>query len=296
MSDGDQGASEIGSCATVHLMLAAVLLVLAATPDGGAQRCGTSPCQTFKTSRAAFEQVLKTQPLILGIGEYHELEGSPKVKSAIKRFTEEMLPALKGKATSLVVETWMTNGRCGEAEKQATAEVKKVTQRPDTTEDEVTTMMNRSFDNGLANHILVLNCDEYRSMLDKDGSLDAEKSLKLVRRKVEEKALEVREKEEGGVPGKTLVLYGGALHNDLKPAEDYQDYSFGPLLSAAVDGGYRELDLLVPEYVEKDDDLVKEDWFAPALKLSGTGVTVLVSPQPKVFMLVFPRRKAPHAK
>jgi hypothetical protein len=277
-------------------MIAAVLLVLAATADAGTPLCGTAPCQSFKTSRAAFEQVLKSNPTVLGVGEYHELQGSPKVKSAIKRFTEDMLPTLKGKAASLVVETWMTNGRCGEAEKQATAEVKKVTQRPDTTEDEVTTLLDRSFDNGLANHILVLTCDEYRSMLDQDGTLDSEKSLKLVRRKIEEKALEVREKEEGGLPGKLLVLYGGALHNDLVPLEDYKDYSFGPSLQAALHGGYRELDLLVPEYVEKDDDLVKEDWFAPALKLAAGGATVLVTPHPDVYMLVFPRRKGPHAR
>lgn len=277
-------------------MIAAVLLLLATAPDAGTQRCGTAPCQSFKTSRAAFEQVLKSNPVILAIGEYHELSGSPKVKSAIKRFTEDMLPALKGKATSLVVETWMTNGRCGEAEKQATAQVKKVTQRPDTTEDEVTTLLDRSFDNGLANHILVLSCDEYRSMLDTDGSLDSEKSLKLVRRKVEEKALEIRDKKEGGVPGKTLVLYGGAMHNDLAPTDEWKDYSFGPLLASSLDGGYLELDLLVPEYVEKDEDLLKEDWFAPAMKLAGAGTTVLVTPHPDVFLVVFPRRKAPNAR
>jgi hypothetical protein len=273
-------------------MIAAALLVLAASADAGAPTCGSAPCQTFKTSRAALEQILKANPRILGIGEYHELDGSPKVKSAIKRFTEDMLPLLKGKATSLVVETWMTNGRCGEAEKQATAEVKKVTQRPDTTEDEVTTLLNRSYENGLANHILVLSCDEYKSMLEKDGSLDPGKSLELVRRKVAEKAIEVTEKEEGGVAGKILILYGGALHNDLHPTDDWKDYAFGPQLSKTVDGAYVELDLLVPEYVEKDDDLVKEDWFAPALKLSATGVTVLVNPQPNVFQLVFPRTRS----
>ena len=133
-------------------------------------------------------------------------------------------------------------------------------------------------------------------MLEKDGSLDAQKSLLLVREKVEARANEVRAKGEGGFPGRTLVLYGGALHNDLQPLPELKDYSFGPSLAAAVDGGYLELDLLVPEYVDGDEDLVKEPWFAPALKRAGTGVTVLVEPHPDVVMIVFPRRRTLRAR
>lgn len=271
-------------------MIAAVLVVLAAVPDAGTL-CGPAPCETFKTPAAAFKRVLERAPLVLAVGEYHALSGGPKVKSAIYRFTKDMVPLLSGKATSLIVETWMTNGRCGEVEKAAVAEVKKVTKRPDETEDEVTTLLGKTYDLGLSNHILVLDCAEYKSMLDETGSLDAAKSLLLVRRKVEQKALEVREKEEGAVPGKMLILYGGALHNDLKPLEGWEHYSYGPSLWASLDGGYVELDLVVPELGSNDDDLVKEPWFQPALARAGTTTTVLVTPHPGVYVLVFPKKK-----
>ncbi len=39
------------------------------------------------------------------------------------------------------------------------------------------------------------------------------------------------------------------------------------------------------------DDLKKEDWFAPALKLAASGKTVLVSPGPDSRVLIFPRSK-----
>jgi hypothetical protein len=276
-------------------VIALTLLLLTAAPDAGTL-CGTTKCEAFKTARAAFERAMERTPIVLAVGEYHEVEGGPKVKSAISRFTKEMLPSLKGKATSLILETWMTNGRCGEVEKKAVAEVKKVTQRPDTTEDEIQTLMDTSYGQGIANHILILDCDEYRSMLDEKGGLDAEKSLLLVRKKVEEKALEVREKKEGGLPGKTLILYGGALHNDLEPLEGWEAYAFGPSLSQAIDGGYVELDLVVPEFASRDEDLLKETWFAPALKLAGTTQTVLVSPHPDVYVLVFPRKKTSKGK
>jgi hypothetical protein len=268
---------------------AALLLLISAVPtaDAGSDCPG---CESFKSPRAAFERVVSAGPLILAVGEYHEVEGAPKVKSAIARFTADLLPLLKDKAGAMIAETWMLNGKCGETEKQAAKEVQKTTKRPKETEDEVTVMLNRSYALGLKNHILILTCDDYRSMLDEKGELDAEKSLKLVRDKVEEKALEVREKEEAAVEGKgkMLVLYGGALHNDLEPSERWAPFSFGPRLDREVEHRYVELDLLVPEYVKDDDDLVKEAWFKPALARAARGETVLVSPRPGVRMLVFP--------
>ena len=267
----------------------------AGSPDAGQVApgvvCGDSVCQTFPNPRAAFAKLLERQPVVLGLGEYHEVQGMPKVKSAIKRFTEVMLPQLKGRASALIVETWITTGRCGAVEKKAVQEVAKVTQRPATTEDEVTTMLTRSYELGIENHILTLSCDEYASMVGADGELDASKSLEMVRSKVQAKAEELRERDLAGLPGKPLILYGGAFHNDLYPADGAEDFSFGPALHRLVGAGYLELDLLVPEYVEKDDDLAKAPWFKPAMKLSASGKTVVVEPRPGSVTLIFPRTR-----
>ncbi|MHB8873331.1 MAG: hypothetical protein ACYC8T_06560 [Myxococcaceae bacterium] len=273
-----------------------------ATRDGGTAGIGARPastpgvpcgdrCLTFASPRAAFASVLERGPVVLGVGEYHEVQGMKKVKSAIKRFTELMLPQLAGRDCSLLVETWITTGRCGEVEKKAVKEVEKVTKRPETTEDEVTVLLTRSYDLGLSNHILTLSCDEYASMVGADGELDGEKSLVMVRRKVQAKAEELREREASALKGKPLVLYGGAFHNDIYPAEGTEDFSFGPALSKAVGPGYLELDLLVPEYVEKDEDLLKQPWFPPAMKLAAAGKTVLLEPKPRALVLLFPRTR-----
>jgi hypothetical protein len=254
------------------------------------------PCQTFPDAKAAFAKILERNAVILGVGEYHETQGAPKVKSAVKRFTTELLPLLKGKAGALVLETWITTGKCGQVEKEAVAAVQKTTQRPASTEDELTTLLDRSNALGLKNHILLLTCDEYKSMLGDDGELDGEKSLLLVRRKIEDKADEVRDKEEAGTKGRALVLYGGAIHNDLKPAPGFEDVTFGPTFQKQTQGGYLEVDLLVPEYVEGDDDLKKESWFDEAMKLSAAGKTVLVSPGPDSYALLFARTKVATTK
>lgn len=262
------------------MTLASALACALAAVDGGV------PMFDYPTQEAALRKVLETDPLILGVGEYHELQGAPKVPSAVKRFTQ-LLPALDGGARSLVVETWMLNGRCGKVEKQAAQAVEKTTQRPKETEDEVTTLMGRAYDLGFVNHTLLIDCDDYRSMLDAEGELDPDASLRLMRRKVEEMALKIVEKEEAGVPGKMLVLYGGALHNDLVPIPDDEPYAFGPTLQRETKGRYVEVDLLVPEYVERDEDLLKKPWFGPALALAKKGRHVVVQPSPGVNVILF---------
>lgn len=262
--------------------------LLAAAPDAGVT-CGPSPCEVFSSPARAFARVLEEKPLALGLGEYHEIEGGPKVPSALWHTTRELLPLLKSQAGALVAETWMTNGRCGEVEKKAVEAVQTVTKRPASTEDELTTLLDHSFRLGFQNHILLVSCDEYRELLDPDGGLNADASLVMVKRKVEELAERAQEKGEGGVPGKLLVLYGGAIHNDVRPPPDFVDWAFGPQLLRAFGGRYLELDLIVPEYGERDDDLVKEPWFAPAALLAKGGKTVLVRPGPHALMLVFAR-------
>ena len=258
------------------------LMVLAAAPP-------CEPCTVVANPLDGFRRVLAREPSVLTVGEYHEVNGAPKVPSAIRRFTNDLLPALKGKVASLVVETWMLNGKCGETEKKATAAVAKTTQRPDSTEDELTTLLDHTFKMGVKNHILLIDCDDYRSMTDDAGELDGEASLLLVKRKVEEKALEVLESEEAGTKEKVLLLYGGALHNDLEPLPEWRAYSFGPRLRRETNGHTVELDLLVPEYVDTDEDLLKEPWFAGAMALSKAGKTVLINPHPDVYLLLFPR-------
>jgi hypothetical protein len=264
----------------------AFVLMMLLSFDGG------TPMTAFAAPREAFSRVLATRPQILGVGEYHELAGAPKVPSALRHFTAEALPVLDGGATSMIVETWMLSGRCGEVEKQLAAAVEQTTKRPVETEDEVATMMGRAFDLGLKNHTLIITCADYASMLDSNKELDAEKSLLLMRGRVLEKAIEVRENDEGGLPGKMLIIYGGAIHNDLEPTSDDAVYSFGPRLRRETNGGYTELDLLVPEYVEGDHDLLKHAWFRPALALAKKGKTVLVQPSSGVNVIVFAYSKA----
>lgn len=274
--------------ALVVVAWVAVLGGVPPAPDAGVQ-CGGAPCWRFRTSRDAFARVLDAKPAVLALGEYHARTDLPRVRSTISRFMRELLPSLQGRAGSFIAETWMTKGSCGVVEKKAVAQVEKTTKRPKETEDELTTLLYRTADLGMVNHLLLVECDDYRTMLDAAGELDPLKTLEMVRRKVQEKAEEAKEAGEGGSPERMLILYGGALHNDLYPLEDYEPFAFGPALDALTPGAYVELDLIVPEYAADDSDLKATSWFAPAVALTkAKGQPVLVEPKPRSFMLVWP--------
>ncbi len=342
----------------LSLALASVLIAAPVAPD-----CGALAARYFADSRAAFQSAIEGGPTVIGVGEYHAVQGrGPKVRSAISRFTESLLPSLKGRAGHLVAETWIKSGRCGQVEKQAVAQIEKEARRPAETEDEVTSMLEKASDLGLEPHILKVECDDYVELLDAGGELDNVKLLALVTRLLREKALALAARERSGPRtrgppverpsadrsgsgprtrgppverpsadrsgsgprtrgppverppadrsgsgprtrgplverppadrsgsgAKAVVLYGGALHNELEPSEDLADFSFAPALRAALGERYRQVTLLVPELVEADPTAHREVWFSCLERYASVSRTLLIR-RGEARFLVFPR-------
>src|SRR4051794_19615123 len=99
------------------LLATVTALVVAAPPAGAAKPTITS----FDSPLSAVQSLLAQKPRVVGFGEYHEIEGATaggaKIRSSIKRFTEELLDGLAPSASDLILETWVTEGRCGKKEK-----------------------------------------------------------------------------------------------------------------------------------------------------------------------------------
>lgn len=284
-------------------LLPLALAVLAAARAPAPLECGELTCRHFDSPKQAFSVVLERKPLVLGLGEYHEVEGAPKVKSAIKRFTEALLPLLKDRATDLIAETWITNGTCGQVEKEATQQIEKESERPATTEDEVVTMLKRANALGVAPHILTVECEDYEDLLDDKKEIDNVKLLEMVTRLLREKAEKLASVNRSltkidvaGKGPKAVVIYGGALHNDLSPSEELATFSFAPDLQKATDGRYVQLGLYVPEYIERDEETRKAVWYPFFEKYASSTKTLLITLGPDAHLLIFPRTAKPAAK
>jgi hypothetical protein len=84
------------------------------------------------------------KPRLVAFGEYHQLKGKTHIRSALKRFTDDLFPLVKSLASDLVLETFIPEGNCGKQEKQVVKDVETTTKRPETTESELVTLIKQA--------------------------------------------------------------------------------------------------------------------------------------------------------
>jgi hypothetical protein len=234
---------------------------------------------------------------VVAFGEYHELKGNVGVKSALKRFSEQLLATLQGRTSDLVLETWVTAGDCGKQEKQVVKDVEKTTKRPVTTENELVTLIKQARSAGIQPHILEIGCSEYQGLLGEGGAVDYEKMLKLISDLLAKKIAQIKLRRDAAGIHKIVAVYGGALHNDLYPSDDLKAYTFGPSTALAFPGQYLEVDLYVPEFIDKDPALLKQPWavqYSQAVRAAGKAArtrTFVARRGKASFILLFPRTR-----
>ena len=268
--------------------------------------------RTYPSARAALRALLKGTPAVIGVGEYHQKKGGPKVASSLRRFTRQLLPLLWRRTSDLVIETWITEGTCGDEEKQVVEDVDKTTKRPEQTESEILTLVKRARSYRIRPHILTMTCADYKRMLS-GGEVNYEHFLKLTADQLKEKLLGITKRrldpvkravddtmrslwQSGRSGGKRdiVLVYGGALHNDLTPTEEMKRYTYAPDVAEAVGGRFIELDLFVPEYIENDESLLKKQaWFPLFEQHQSTRRALLIARGENAYVLIFRRRRRP---
>jgi hypothetical protein len=250
-----------------------------AAPDPAMPRHWVEP-----SAAAAMARLLQqVTPRVLGVGEVHLVAGGPRVRSALARFTDDMLAGLGGRATDVVVETWVSGGACGQAEKQVTADVKATTERPPETETEIARLLRRARELGMKPRVMTMRCKQYQELRAKSGEVDYDRLLQLIGGELHRNVRAVLARNAGAA----VLVYGGSLHNDREPNEGVAAYSYGKKLAAELGAGYVELDLYVPELVESDPLLQAEPWF-PLLART-RGQVVLVERGPGSYLLLLER-------
>jgi hypothetical protein len=165
--------------------------------------------------------------------------------------------------------------------------VARTTERPPATESEIVRLLRRAKELGVAPHLLDVDCHEYQTLQVGDH-VDYDRLLKLTRAHLQraiEQALALPHP-----PDRPLVLvYGGALHNDLEPAAPLADYSFGPAIDRLTGGAYREVDLYVPQLVDALPALRAERWYPIWVARRRPGETLLIRRGPRSAVVLFQR-------
>lgn len=222
---------------------------------------------------------------MLAVGEMHAQLGT-NIPSTAKRFQEELLPRLRG-ARAIVIELWTQSGRCGAKEKTAARVNKEITatQAPTNSNEfyEIGAAAKRL---GIVPNALVPSCDDF-SEIDDAGESTVDATLRVVARVSERTTRTLLDANPEGA----IVMYGGALHNDLLPAKGREGWSFGPGLFEATHGKYEEIDLILPEAIKETDAWRAQPFFTAYNRDTMGEQTVLFRTGAHSWALVFPRTK-----
>jgi len=247
--------------------------------------------ERFSSPAAAVTTFLGEATGVVAFGELHQTEKTARILSTLRRFTDEVLPAIAPRASHLIVETWVSRGACGETEKRVTADVARTTERPAETENEIVRLLRRAKELGVTPHVLDVDCQEYRSLVAPGGKVDYDRLLTITGHhlgRAVEQALALPRPADRPL----VLVYGGALHNDLAPDPALAKYSFGPAIDALTHGAYREVDLYVPELVDTMPAMRAEPWYRLWRPLRVTAGTFMIRRQPRSAVVLFPDETA----
>jgi hypothetical protein len=232
----------------------------------------------------AIREIVGPDVRVLGVGEIHQRMDRPSAaRSALARFTDDVLPALADRAGDLVVETWIPDKNCGGKAEAATKQVEATMQRPPETRNELADLVMKARKARIQPHAMRLSCDDWTVAAPPGQEVDYGALLGIITRELGRIAA-----ERTAASPRLVITYGGALHNDLYPNPGLEDWSFAAKADEASGGHYLEVDLYVPEYAAEDKFTQAEPWF-PLLAEAGPDHVVVIERGPRSYVILLPR-------
>jgi len=226
---------------------------------------------------------------VVAVGEAHAQKALEGVDSATRRFARDLLPALAPRVTGVVLELLDPGRRCKPQEEQAVVERTKPITQPQR-ETNQSEFLELGFDAkklGMKIEPLFPTCEELEGVLASQNDVDA--LLRLIARVTEREVFEFLDHQ---APEHAIMIYGGLVHNDLTPTPAHAPWSFGPAVAEHAGGSYVEIDLIVPELIQKEAPWTDLPWFSHYDPAQSRGDTLLYSTGKSSFTLIFPPQSA----
>jgi hypothetical protein len=204
------------------------------------------PHAEYATTQDAIAAILRAAATtkVYAIGEYHPTRTAVVRQSPLARFTSEIMGLLEPRAQHLVVEAWLDDSCRSRDSDAIQMQVLRVTNRPPAQTTDLQALVAASRGLAIETQGLPMTCIEHSSMLDGRGRVDFLRLLLLITEKLGTSARAIL------AGGRDVIVYGGALHNDLYPMWPLEDLSYAKQLDDELGGGaVLEIDLVVPEIV-----------------------------------------------
>lgn len=295
--DRPHNAQIVGSATDTRAAQATAELRGAAGADFPPPAVSQGPT-VYGSLELALEAVLASEPQtrVLGVGELHITHATRALRSALSQFFAAPLDSFAPRTSDVVMETWAPPGRCGATETKVETNVAKAIERPAAVLDEVTQSLYRARDLGITPHVLKVACEDYERVLGKDGEVDYEAFLLVVTDKLAKVTGSVIRHRDAatGADAATdattdhrrnlVIVYSGALHNDVAPIAGIEDLSYTIGLGETA----TEVDLLVPALADAHALTSAAPWYASARAKVGRDQVVLVRRGPRSYAILLP--------
>ena len=253
--------------------------------------CGPLDCRQFDSLAEAFESTLVGKPRLIAVGEAHAQRGTT-VPSSARRFTEQVLPKLAGRASDLLVELMNPPSGCAPTTEVVRQKQEVVTRaQAPTDQGEYVAMGERARQLAIVPDLLRPSCADLDGV--KAAGDDAVvASLAMIARLTREQAKKLldRDAKAPGDADKMVVTYGGAIHNDLDPPKERSAWSFAPDLDAYTQGRFVAVESFVPELIDDSDTWKRRSFYAPyvAMRAAHQDAKTTVFRDGKTFVIVLP--------
>jgi hypothetical protein len=258
-------------------------------PSLDGEPCGPLDCRRFATAARAFHYLLQKEPLVVGIGEAHAPPELGHIRGSARRFGEELLPTLEGRASHLIVELLSPNSDCQETTREVREAHKPVTQSQSrNNQDDYVALGHRAKALHIEPFVLTPSCDEYRAITSAGDDAIAQ-TLTTIATITSRMLRAALVKNQAAGQARVVLAYGGALHNDVTPQSSRAAWSYGPELSAFTGGRYLELDLIVREFIKDNDVWRALPWYEHFKPELYPDASVVMRWGPQSYVLFFPR-------
>lgn len=233
----------------------------------------------FASTQDAMTAILAENPVprVYAVGEYHQTRDAIAATSSLARFTREIIGMLEPHAQHLVVESWL-DAKCWGDKDPVAATLNK----PDGVKMDVLRLVNRTHQMHMQAHTLPMTCIEYDSVVDLSGHVNFLLLLEMITDKL---ADSTRALLADGTS--SVIVYGGALHNDLYPHWPLEQLSYARPLANDLGGHVLEIDLVVPEVVAPMEMIRAEPWF-PLLGRASPGRVLVWERGPASYVVILP--------
>jgi len=216
-------------------------------------------------------------PRVFAIGEYHARRATADRTSALARFSRDVVGLLEPRARHILVESWDSRTCMDDHAAFATA-----LDRPKGVQMEIMRLRRASAQLGIVPHDLPMTCLEQDSLL--NGRIDYLLLLEVITQKLHDEARALAEAD----PDHAVIVYGGALHNDLYPRWPLEELSYAlPLQRELGAGSVLEIDLVSPEIVASLAMVREEPWF-PLLARASPGRAIVWRRAPSSYVVILP--------